>query len=68
MWRGVYQEMQSDHVPQQSLFPSPAQDNLITVPACKSCNSGAAKDDEWRQWERVEVASTAGRWACLFID
>jgi hypothetical protein len=50
----------SDHVPPQSLFPSPAPDNLITVPACKSCNNGAAKDDEFFRLVLVMNEKTKG--------
>lgn len=37
-----------DHIPPQSLYPKPRQPNLQlhTVPACKACNNGAARDDE----------------------
>jgi hypothetical protein len=37
-----------DHIPPQSLYPKPRQPNLQlhTVPACKTCNNGAARDDE----------------------
>lgn len=37
-----------DHIPPQSLYPKPRQPNLElhTVPACKACNNGAARDDE----------------------
>jgi hypothetical protein len=47
-------------VPPQSLFPSPAPSNLITVPACKSCNSGAAKDDEFFRLALVMNEKTRG--------
>lgn len=36
-----------DHVPPKNLFPSPRPANLITVPACRPCNNGASKDDEY---------------------
>ena len=35
-----------DHVPPKSFFPKPRPDDLIKVPACRSCNEGAAKDEE----------------------
>lgn len=36
-----------DHVPPKSLFKTSPPDNLITVPACLSCNHDASQDDEW---------------------
>jgi hypothetical protein len=36
-----------DHVPPDCLFPEPKPSNLITVPACKNCNLGSSKDDEY---------------------
>ena len=35
-----------DHVPPKLIFPKP-RPNLITVPACSSCNQQASKDDEY---------------------
>ncbi len=35
-----------DHVPPELLFPPPKPSTLITVPSCRSCNSGFQKDDE----------------------
>jgi hypothetical protein len=37
----------SDHVPPRGVFPSPRPANLITVPACKTCNHGCSLDDEY---------------------
>jgi hypothetical protein len=36
-----------EHVPSKSLFPQPRPDDLITVPACASCNQGTQKEDEY---------------------
>lgn len=36
-----------DHVPPKSFFPQPRPSNLITVPACNKCNSGAAMDEDY---------------------
>jgi hypothetical protein len=36
----------NDHVPPKKLFTPPLPSNLITVPACGSCNNGASDDDE----------------------
>lgn len=36
-----------DHVPPKSLFKTSPPDNLITVPACFSCNNEASNDDQW---------------------
>jgi hypothetical protein len=35
-----------DHIPPENLFPKPLPSNRITVPCCKSCNSGFSKIDE----------------------
>ncbi|MFQ6028426.1 MAG: hypothetical protein ACE5Q6_13115 [Dehalococcoidia bacterium] len=39
--------MTNDHVPPRNIFPKPRPINLITVPACDSCNSSTSKDDEY---------------------
>jgi len=36
-----------DHVPPKSFFPQPRPSNLITVPSCHKCNSGAGKDEDY---------------------
>lgn len=36
-----------DHVPPKSFFPQPRPSNLITVPACRECNSSAGKDEDY---------------------
>ena len=36
-----------DHVPPRAVFPKPRPTNLVTVPACRACNSSAAADDEY---------------------
>jgi hypothetical protein len=36
-----------DHIPPKSLFKTSPPDNLITIPACLSCNHDASQDDEW---------------------
>jgi hypothetical protein len=36
-----------DHVPPKSLFKTSPPDNLMTVPACFSCNNEASYDDQW---------------------
>jgi len=35
-----------DHVPPKGIFPKPRPNDLITVPACFSCNHGASRQDE----------------------
>lgn len=37
----------NDHVPPKSFFPQPRPSNLITVPSCHKCNSGAGKDEDY---------------------
>lgn len=36
-----------DHIPPKSLFEKPLPNNLITVPACKNCNTKFSKDEGW---------------------
>lgn len=44
---GSKSNLTRDHIPPRALFGKPPPNNLITVPACKECNSGASKDDEY---------------------
>lgn len=44
-----------DHVPPENLFPEPLPKNLITVPACNTCNGSFKLDDEY-----FRLAVTAG--------
>lgn len=37
----------NDHVPPKGLFREPRPSNLITVPACFSCNNGFSADDDY---------------------
>ncbi len=43
---GSAEYLTSDHVPPKCLFPDPKPNNLITVPACQTCNTGYGPDDE----------------------
>jgi hypothetical protein len=52
-------ESTRDHVPPKGLFPEPRPNNLITVPACGECNSGAHQDDEFMQ--RLALIDRAAR-------
>jgi len=36
-----------DHVPTRKLFPQPRPSDLITVPACATCNNASSKDEEY---------------------
>lgn len=46
-----------DHVPPKGLFPKPWPSDLITVPACGSCNNGASVDDEkFRVYMAMQIA------------
>lgn len=36
-----------DHVPPKGVFPEPKPSDLITVPACTTCNQAFSKDDEY---------------------
>lgn len=44
---GAMGDITDDHVPPKGLFPKPRPSNLITVPACESCNGGEHLDDEY---------------------
>lgn len=46
-----------DHIPPKNLFAKPRPSNLITVPACESCNGDTKLDDEYF---RLTVASAEG--------
>jgi hypothetical protein len=44
----------ADHVPPRTIFAKPYPPNLKTVPACRPCNEGFSKDDEYfKQWLTV---------------
>ena len=43
---GVINPDSRDHIPPKGIFPKPRPNNLITVPACKSCNREWSSDDE----------------------
>ena len=40
------ENLTSDHVPPENLFPKPRPSNLITVPCCNDCNGSYSKLDE----------------------
>lgn len=44
---GSKDNLSDDHIPPRGIFPKPRPDGLITVRACKTCNGGASKDDEY---------------------
>ena len=44
---GAVNEITRDHIPPKNIFPKARPGNLITVPCCRSCNSGFSIDDEW---------------------
>src|SRR5437867_3411936 len=43
----IMADVTRDHVPPRNLFPDPPPPNLITVPACSSCNTGSSTHDEY---------------------
>jgi hypothetical protein len=55
---GSTTEPTRDHVPPRAVFPKPRPKNLVTVPACRACNSAAAADDEY--FATVLRAATRG--------
>lgn len=44
---GINTATSREHVPPESFFERPYPPNLITVPACASCNQGSQQDDEY---------------------
>jgi hypothetical protein len=44
----------TDHIPPRGLFAKPRPANLIKVPACKKCNNGSSKDDEYARQLALE--------------
>jgi hypothetical protein len=44
---GKSTDLSWDHLPPQNLFPPPRPSNLVTVPACRDCNGGFSRDDEY---------------------
>lgn len=44
---GVTTDVTDDHVPPKCLFQPPLPSNLITVPACRTCNERFGLDDEY---------------------
>ena len=44
---GIEGEITDDHVPPKNLFEGFPDNELIKVPACKKCNGGSSKDDEY---------------------
>lgn len=44
---GSKKNVTDDHIPPKTLFSKPRPSNLITIPSCQLCNSGASKDDEY---------------------
>jgi hypothetical protein len=44
---GIREATTLDHVISKTLIPEPRPNNLVTVPACKECNGGFSKDEEY---------------------
>lgn len=60
-----------DHIPPKTFFPQPRPSNLVTVPCCERCNSGASIDDDaFKAWFSIAIgaspaAAAANRGATL---
>jgi hypothetical protein len=52
-------DITDEHVFSSMWFPPPRPNNLITVPACKSCNTSFAKDQEYFR-TKICLEATAG--------
>jgi hypothetical protein len=44
---GRKRQVTREHTLPKCIFPEPRPSNLITVPACRKCNSASSKDDEY---------------------
>jgi hypothetical protein len=44
---GKTRRLSDDHIPPKGLWNKPRPSDLITVPSCSFCNSGASRDDEY---------------------
>src|SRR5713101_1810847 len=44
---GRKDDLTVEHAPPLLIFPKPRPSNLITVPACRKCNSQGSKDAEY---------------------
>lgn len=44
---GAWDELTADHVPPRCIFGDPKPQNLVTVPACRTCNQSRNHDDEY---------------------
>lgn len=56
-----------DHIPPKSIFPKPRPDDLITVPACSTCNNGDSDFDErFKVYSNLHVLRNEKNWEELF--
>lgn len=44
---GGSSELSRDHIPPKAIFPKPRPNDLISVPACRTCNGSFQGDDEY---------------------
>src|SRR4051812_42325353 len=44
---GATEDLTDDHVPPECIFPKGRRTGLVKVRACRRCNGGASKDDEY---------------------
>jgi hypothetical protein len=51
----------AEHVIAKALIPEPRPDNLITVSACRACNEGFSKDEEYL---RDRLSAVVGTFEC----
>jgi len=58
----------AEHVPPKCLFPRPRPTDLITVPACRDCNSGSKLDDEYFRLLITSATSDSEPAAALLGD
>jgi hypothetical protein len=54
---GISGPLTKDHVPPKCLFPRPRPTDLITVPACETCNGSFSTDDEYFRIAMVAPAT-----------
>ncbi len=56
-----------EHIPPKGIFLKPLPNNLITVPACNSCNNNSSEDDElFKMLLAISVGSSTESWKDLW--
>jgi len=57
---GIRQSIDREHVPPRNIFTKPRPSNLVTVPACSSCNNNTSQlDEEFRAYLSLKVGTSS---------